>query len=128
MAKTPLTRDRAWAYILLNMSVPGWGSLKAGRRFEGYGKMIIGLGGLLLLVMWLFAWAARVAQSEIDDTMPTPPPNWLWKAGVGLIVVSWIWTLVTSISLMREAKAQEKEDSQNVPPRLSDLPKPPKLS
>jgi hypothetical protein len=127
MLKPPLTRDRAWAYILLNLSVPGWGSLKAGRKFEGAGKMILGLGGLLLLIAFMVVWAGRVAQAEVDDTTPTPPPHWLWKTGVGLVVVSWIWTIATSISLMREAKAQEKENSLNVPPRLSDLPKPPKL-
>lgn len=128
MSKTPLNRDRAWAYILLNLSVPGWGSFKAGRKFEGAGKMILGLGGLLLLIAFMVIWACRVAEAEVDDTTAMPPPHWLWKAGVGLVVVSWIWTLVTSISMVREARAQEKENSQNVPPRLSDLPKPPKLS
>jgi hypothetical protein len=128
MPQPPLTRDRAWAYVLLNLSVPGWGSLKAGRVFAGIGEIVIVFAGLFLLGAWFFEWVNRVVQSEIDGTMPVAPSDWLWKSGTACIVVSWVWTTITCISLVREARAQEKQNQQNVPPRLSDLPKPPKLS
>ena len=127
MAQAPLTRDRAWAYILLNLSIPGWGSFKAGRAGEGAGKMILGLGGLLLLLAWFFIWVSRISESEVDGTIATRPPDWIWQSGVVGIVISWIWTIVTSFSMLREARTHEKENNQNVPPRLSDLPKPPNL-
>jgi len=123
MPKLPLNRDRAWACVLLNLSVPGWGSLKAGRVFAGVGEIIIVFSGLSLLGAWLFGWMNRVFQSELDNPLPPTPGAWLWKWGIGLVGLSCIWTIVTCISIMREAKAYE----ENVPPRLSDLPNPPKL-
>ncbi|HEV2329518.1 MAG TPA: hypothetical protein VGY56_12105 [Verrucomicrobiae bacterium] len=123
MPKLALNRDRAWACVLLNLGVPGWGSLKAGRVFAGIGEMIIVFAGLGLLGAWVFKWMGRIFQSEMGDPLGPVPSAWLWKWGLGLVGVSCVWTVVTCISLMREAKANE----EGLPPRLSDLPKPPKL-
>lgn len=123
MPKIPLSRDRAWACVMLNVSVPGWGSIKAGKKAVGICEMVIALAGLFLLFAWMFGWMVRVFQSQLaEDLSPVPNP-WLWRSGVICIVISWIWTVFTCISLMREAKAYEK----SLPPRLSDLPKPPVL-
>jgi hypothetical protein len=127
-SKSPLTRDHAWAYVLLNLSVPGWGSLKAGRIFVGLGEMVIVAAGLLLLAAWFFSWVNRVIQSEFGDTLPPIPPSWLWQGGVICCIVSWAWTIVTCVSLMREARAYEAEVLRNTPPVLAESPKPPKLS
>jgi hypothetical protein len=123
MSKLPLNRDRAWACVLLNLGVPGWGSLKAGRPFTGVGEMIILLAGLALLGGWMLQWFNRIFQSESGEPLPPVPAGWLWKWGAGLVSVSCVWTVATCISIMREAKAHEK----NLPPNLSDLPKPPIL-
>lgn len=128
MSNTPLTRDRAWSYVLLNLSVPGWGSIKAGRKFAGVCEMIFVFAGLLLFGAWFFQWMNRIIQSELDETVQSAPSAWLWRAGVVCIVISWVWTVATCISLLRQAKAYEKENSKNIPPKLSDLPKPPRLS
>lgn len=125
--KPPLSRDLAWACISLNLSVPGWGSLKAGRKFTGIGEMVLVFAGLLLLGAWVLEWLNRIVQSQIGDTLPPVPADWLWKWGIALVSISCVWTIMTCVSLMRQAKAYEREMSQNVPPRLSDLPKPPKL-
>jgi hypothetical protein len=126
--KRPMTQDRAWAYVLLNISVPGWGSWKGGRKIAGFGEMFIFVLCLLLLGLWFFDWMNRIMQSEIGDTLPPVPPNWLWQAGLGLYVVSLVWTIATCVSLVREARAYEAEVRRNTPPKLADLPKPPKLS
>jgi hypothetical protein len=126
-SKRSLSRDRAWACVMLNLSIPGLGSLKAGRPFAGIGEMVIVFTGLFLLGAWVVEWMNRIIQSEIGETLSPVPPNWLWEWGVAFIIISWIWTTVTCVSLVREAKAQEEENRQNIPPRLSDLPKPPKL-
>jgi hypothetical protein len=125
--KRPLTLDRAWAYVLLNISVPGWGSWKAGRKIAGFGEMLILAASIFLLGIWLFAWMNRIFQSEIGDTLPPIPANWLWQWGLGLYAVSLAWTIVTAVSVIREAKAYEAEVRRNTPPVLADLPKPPKL-
>ena len=127
--KLPLTPDRAWAYVLLNISVPGWGSWKGGRKIAGFGEMFILALCLFLLGAWFFEWMNRILQSEMGDgdTLPPVPPNWLWQWGLGLYVVSLIWTVATGVSLIREARANEAEIRRNTPPKLADLPKPPKL-
>jgi hypothetical protein len=123
MPKLPLNRDRAWACVSLNISLPGWGSLKAGKTLSGLGEIFFALGGLFLLLAWIVGWIIRITQSSLDVELWPVPSAWLWRSGVICIVISWIWTARTCISLMREAKAYE----ESLPPRLSDLPKPPKL-
>src|SRR5580692_5609940 len=100
----PLTTDRAWAYVLLNISVPGWGSWKAGRKFAGFGEMFILVAGLFLLGVWFLEYMNRIIQSELGETLPPIPPNWLWQWGIGLYVISLIWTIVTGVSMVREAR------------------------
>jgi hypothetical protein len=126
--KLPLTKDRAWAYVLLNISVPGWGSWKGGRKIAGFGEMLILAVSLFLLGIWFLKWMNRIVQSEFGDMLPPVPPNWLWQWGIGLYVVSLVWTILTGISMIREARAYEAEVRRNTPPKLADLPKPPKLS
>ena len=127
MPKIRLSRDRAWACVMLNVTLPGWGSFKAGKVFTGIGEMFFALGGLFLLFAWMLKWMTRIFQSELGEDLSPIPSAQIWEAGVFCIVISWIWTTVTCISLMREAHAYEKEMRRNPPPRLSDLPKPPKF-
>jgi hypothetical protein len=51
----------------------------------------------------------------------------MWQWGIVLYVVSVIWTIATGVSMVREARAHEAEVRRNTPPKLADLPKPPKL-
>ena len=90
--------------------------------------MFILLAGLYLLGTWFYEWMNRIIESEMGETLPPVPANWLWQWGIGLYVVSVIWTIVTGVSLIREAKAHKAGIQRNTPPRLADLPKPPKLS
>lgn len=122
-----ISRDRARACITLNITLPGWGSLKAGKVFTGIGEMAFAIAGLFLLFAWIAKWIIRIVQSEMDEDLSPVPGAGLWKWGVVCVVISWVWTAVTCFSLMREARIQEEKDRQNIPPRLSDLPKPPKI-
>lgn len=124
----PLTKDRAWAYVLLNISVPGWGSWKAGRKFAGFGEMFLFIACLFFFGIWFFEYMNRIIQSESgEDILPPIPPNWMWQWGLGLYVVSVVWTIATGVSMVREARAHEAEVRRNTPPKLADLPKPPEL-
>jgi hypothetical protein len=123
MPKVPLSRDRAWACVTLNISLPGWGSIKAGKIFTGIGELFLSFGGFLLLLAWMGKWMIRVAESAMEEDLSPVPSPWIWRAGVICIVISWLWTGITCLMLMREARANEKD----LPPRLSELPKPPKL-
>jgi|HubBroStandDraft_5_1064220.scaffolds.fasta_scaffold635089_2 hypothetical protein len=126
--KLPLTKDRAWAYVLLNVSIPGWGSWKAGRKFAGFGEAFILVACLVLFGIWGFDYMNRIFQSEFgEDTLSPVPPNWLWQWGIVCYIVSEVWTIVTSVGIVREARAHEAEVLRNTPPKLADLPKPPVL-
>jgi len=124
MPRVPLNRDRAWACVLLNLGVPGWGSLKAGRPLAGMGEMVILIAGLVLFGTWMYEWLHGVFVTELGDPPPPAAAPWLWEWGIGLVGTSCVWTIITCVSIMREAKAHEKDLP---PPRLSDLPKPPIL-
>lgn len=127
-SKRPLSRDRAWACVMLNFSLSGWGSLKAGRIFAGVSQLVTAFGGFFLILTWMLKWVYRVFQTQAGETLSPPPADWLWKWGVASFVVSYTWMLITCVSLMRQAKADEEKNRQNVPPRLADSPdKPPKL-
>jgi hypothetical protein len=53
----------------------------------------------------------------------------MWKWGLLLFGASWLWSLVTSLSLLRQAKADGQVEPKPIPPRMADLPgQPPKLS
>ncbi|HEY1789893.1 MAG TPA: hypothetical protein VGJ73_17235 [Verrucomicrobiae bacterium] len=123
MSKMPLSRDRAWSCVMLNISVPGWGTIKAGKKLTGICELVFALGGLFLLMAWMGKWMVRIFQSAAGEDLSPVPSPWIWQSGVFCIVISWIWTGITCFHLMREAKAYEA----SLPPRLSDLPKPPKL-
>jgi len=122
-SERPLTRDRAWACITLNFSLSGWGSLKAGRTFAGVCQLVSAFGGFFSLGAWVLEWVYRIFQAELGETVLPAPAGWLWKCGIAGFVVSYSWMLITCVSLMRQAKAEENKKSQNIPPRLADLPK-----
>ncbi|MGH8025001.1 MAG: hypothetical protein ACRED1_15535 [Limisphaerales bacterium] len=123
MPQIPLNRDRAWACVSRNISLPGWGSLKAGKKWTGIGEIVLAVVGFLLMVWWMGEWFVRLFQSELGESLRPVPSPWFWRSGAICMAVSWVWTAVTCVSLVREGESYEK----SVPPRLSDLPKPPKL-
>lgn len=108
---------------MLNISIPGWGTIKAGKKIAGICELFFALGGLFLLFAWMFGWMTRVFESAAGEDLSPIPSPWIWRSGVICIVISWIWTGFTCFHLMRDAREYEK----NLPPRLSDLPKPPVL-
>ena len=129
VTQRPLSRDRAWACVTLNFTLAGLGSLKAGRRLAGIGQLVTAFAGFFLLLAWMFKWIYRIYQSQIGETVSPPPAAWLWQLGLAGFIVSYVWTLLTCASLMRQARANENETPGAVPPRLSTPSrKPPKLS
>lgn len=90
--------------------------------------MFILVAGLFLLGVWFMEYMNRIVQSEMGDALPPIPPNWLWQWGIGLYVVSLVWTIVTGVSMVQEARAYEAEMRRNTPPKLPDLDKPPRLN
>jgi len=118
----PLSRDRAWSCVSLNFSVSGLGTLRAGRIFSGICQLGFVLIGIGLLCTWTVEQCYEIFLSGMGETA-SPPAGWLWKLGAACVAASWSWMLISCASLMRQAKADEIKNRQNLPPRLADLPK-----
>jgi hypothetical protein len=111
-----------------NLATPGIGSLKARRIFEGICQLTIAIASCLFICAWVISWSCRIYQAQNDEIVSQDSSGWLLKWGVVCFGVSWLWAMITCVSLMLRANAAERGNPQNVPPRLADSPgKPPKL-
>ncbi|MGO8837278.1 MAG: hypothetical protein ACLQAH_13590 [Limisphaerales bacterium] len=91
--------------------------------------MLLALAGFGLLVGWIFEFCYRFALKQAGEPVSTSSIGWMGKWGLILFMAGWLWSLVTSISLWRQAKTDEAAAQQPEPPRLADLPgQPPRLS
>lgn len=114
---------------MLNLlATPGLGSLLCGRWIAGTGQLLLSIAGFVVFMVW-FVKEMGQFYSLINIGASSPPPQQpigqMAGAGIGLIVAAWLWSAMTSVSLMREA-AQNQLDLLNrpaEPPKLSDLPK-----
>jgi hypothetical protein len=112
----PLTRTTARNCLLINQfATPGLGSL-LGRRFvAGVGQLLLAIAGFVLVVGWFIGVLHEMAKQL--DTGGAQPGSVAWLGEVGglLFLASWLWALVTSLSLLRQARENE---AQAVPPPL----------
>ena len=107
--KGPLTPSRAKGCLAANLFLtPGLGSLLARRFVAGAGQLGVFLVGFVLFVVWFVDEMRQFYGLMFSDNEPHPR-HWLGIAGVGICAFAWLWSLVTSLSLMREAKRNERE-------------------
>jgi hypothetical protein len=99
------------------------------RRFiAGTGQLLLALAGFVLIVGWMFELFHRVFLQQIGDPVPPDSSGWMWKWGLICFGASWLWSLVTSLCLWRQAKSDEPAEPKAVPPRMTDVrDQPPKL-
>jgi hypothetical protein len=110
----PLSRAAARNAALLNQcATPGLGSYMAGRRAAGIGQLLLAIAGFVMVLGWFVLLAMQVYNELINDT-PSKSAAWLGEAGAALFVAAWLWSLVTSLSLLQEARASEPAP----PPKL----------
>jgi hypothetical protein len=107
-----LSRASARNSFLINqLATPGLGSLMGRRYLAGTGQLLLALLGFGLVVVWFVLLMVQIVHQANEEGGSSPSLAWLGEAGAAVFAVSWIWALVTSMSLLREAKANE-------PPRL----------
>ena len=95
--------------MLLNqLATPGLGSLLAGRRVAGTGQLLLALAGFVLVIAWFGLLAFQIYGQLMEGTEPKPV-GWLGLAGAGTFAAAWLWSLVTSLSILREARANERK-------------------
>jgi hypothetical protein len=100
-----LTEARAWACLLTNVLVlPGAGTMAAGRRTVGLVQAVLALAGFVMVCAWMIFWISEATEAA---ALPSGLGGHGGLGVVGLIlaVVSWAWALVSSLDVLREAKA-----------------------
>jgi hypothetical protein len=106
-AKKPLNRTTARNSFLINQfATPGLGSLMAGRWVAGVGQLILAVIGFCLVVIWFLKLMWQTVQ-QFNGLEPRASVAWLGETGAVFFVAAWLWSLVTSLSLLREARALE---------------------
>ena len=77
----------------------------AGRRLAGLGQVTLALGGFCMVIGW-FALLAVQVYNDLINGVDSRSVAWLGLAGAAVFAAAWLWSLVTSLSLLREARAQ----------------------
>jgi len=78
----------------------------AGRRAAGIGQLLLAVAGFVMVVGWFVLLALQTYEQLINDAQPKSVA-WLGIAGAMTFVAAWLWSLVTSLSVLREARANE---------------------
>lgn len=113
---TPATARNA---VLMNQfATPGLGSVMAGRYISGAGQLALAVAGFIFFVLWFVA-VMRQFYGQIQGNVEVEPVGWLGVTGLVTFGTAWLWSLVTSLSLVREA--QRNRDA------LFNNPQPPPL-
>jgi 4a-hydroxytetrahydrobiopterin dehydratase len=92
------------ATLMNLLGTPGLGSLMAGRRVAGAGQLVLAVAGFTLVAIW-FVKQMTQFYGQISGSVPVQPVGWIGLLGGGIFALAWVWSLVTSLSLMRQAAA-----------------------
>ena len=99
---------------MLNLlATPGLGSLMGRRWIAGGGQLILAVTGFTVVAVWFCKVMVPYYGLMFGDE---PPPLLNFKMlawGTALFIASWLWSAVTSNSLMREASANNLESLKN---------------
>ena len=100
-AVPPLSRKRIISCVLMNLlATPGLGSVMARRWLAGTGQLVLSVVGFALMMVWFLQTVGQIF-SELNQTASAPPSGRLGLMGVGLFALAWVWSLVTSLRLLR---------------------------
>src|SRR5437868_9530549 len=93
--------------VLINqLATPGLGSLMARRYVAGTGQILLALIGFGFVVAWFVGLASQMYQlfngEETERSIA-----WLGETGGAVFATAWIWSLFTSMSLLREARTNQ---------------------
>jgi hypothetical protein len=106
-----LTRSRAWTCALVNqLGFPGLGTLMAGRRI-GFVQATFMVVGFILVMAFMGVWFLdlfRLATEPgwTDAQFNAQWRSWFWAGLTGALLcgAAWVWALVSSIAILRQAQ------------------------
>ncbi len=116
MGVRPGSRVSGGNVLVLNLATtPGLGSFLAGRRGVGSLQMIMAVAGFLMLILWFWDLARQFWELlQSGDTAVRPDLRQLAVGGI-FFGGAWLWSLWTSISILRQAR----RDRSAIPPPLT---------
>ena len=104
--RKPVSHARAKNAAMLNLlATPGLGSLLCRRWLAGTGQLVLCVAGVAVFLVWFVKEMGQYGDL-LNFNSPPPPAQPIWQiaaAGISLVMVSWLWSAVTSVSLLREA-------------------------
>jgi 4a-hydroxytetrahydrobiopterin dehydratase len=118
--RKPVSRGKAKNAALLNqLATPGLGSLLCGRRIAGTGQLLLSVAGSALVMVWFFREMIPYYGLMFSDEPPHLPSLKMLAVGTSLFAASWLWSAVTSFSLMHEASSGVgRSIEKSAPPQL----------
>jgi 4a-hydroxytetrahydrobiopterin dehydratase len=119
----PVSRAKAKNAAMLNLlATPGLGSLLCGRWIAGSGQLVLAVAGFTLVAVWFLKEMIPYYGLMFSDEPPHLPGLKMLAEGAILFAVSWLWSAVTSLSLWREASANNLQSLRNfVAPPMQKL-------
>jgi 4a-hydroxytetrahydrobiopterin dehydratase len=113
LAPKRISRVKARNAALLNqLATPGLGSLMARRWIAGSGQLFLSLSGFGLVMVW-FGGEMVQFYGQINGNVVVHPIGKYLAAGAAIFSVAWLWSLVTSFSLLREASKVSLESLES---------------
>ena len=117
----PLSQNRLLTCILINqLATPGLGSLLARRRLSGAGQLCLALAGFALFMLWMLQVIDREILEALDEAVTQHNHYWMCRWGLILFGASWLWALVTSLSLWRQADRPPSTPGSSSPPKIPE--------
>jgi hypothetical protein len=120
--RKPVSTARARNAALINqLATPGLGSLMTRRYFAGAGQLLLACAGFTLLMAWfirVMVFFYSLATVEAPEAEPNLHHEW-WQAGALLFAAGWLWALMTSLNLLRQARSDAErqfEQAGDQPP------------
>jgi 4a-hydroxytetrahydrobiopterin dehydratase len=110
----PVSRAKAKNAAMLNLlATPGLGSLLCGRWIDGSGQLVLAVAGFALVLVWFLKEMIPYYGLMFGDEPPHIPSLKMLAEGATLFAASWLWSAVTSLSLLREASANSVQSIKN---------------
>ena len=125
MAEQPpriITRKRAVVCLGMNaLAFPGLGTIMAGRAIGYVQAAVMSLGFFLFagFMLWYLVSSVgalnRFMLSGVQEDLSQQYRPWLWVLwlGLGLSVFAWVWSVVSSLVVLKQAPAVTE-----TPPRI----------
>ncbi len=113
----PLTIASARHAALMNqLATPGLGTLMLGKIGLGLAQLAFAIAGFLFIVSW-FVLILTQFYGQISGDVEVKPVGWIGITGAILFIISWFWSLVTSIGFIRAAN-RVAQHATEIPPRI----------